>query len=134
MRLSSVFASVMSVLLLMGCTTVQTRATAEATVVKADFETSFQAAMNAAMSAGFTIAAADKTTGLINGTRGANQMFAQHNPAINISVQRRQAGIVIVIGSSIGGQMFDYGVTRETVEDFCAALQKQIQVSSCAPA
>jgi hypothetical protein len=114
-----------------GCTTVQSRTTGVAQLNNVDLDEAFAAATNAAVTAGLTIVGVEKDAGLINATRGANSLLTYQNPLINIFVQKVGDGAQIRIASTVGGQLLDYGTTKKTIEDFCAALKSAPSVTSC---
>lgn len=112
-----------SLLLITGCaTTLQTRASGIATT-QLNAENAFALAKNSALDAGFTIMTADKDSGLIIATRGANALLAWQNPVINRSTCERGSGSEIRIASTVGAQRIDYGVTKATIDDFCNAMR-----------
>jgi hypothetical protein len=113
------------------CTTVQSRSSASANLDGVGYDEAFRTATQAAMDAGFTIGTADKDTGLITATRGANSLLTFQNPIINITVLDDGNGAAISIASTVGGQMVDYGTTASTIDDFCAALRTREPTANC---
>lgn len=118
-------------LCLVGCTTVQSRTTGFAQLADTDYDTAFKAATSAAVAAGFTIASADKESGLITAKRGGNAFLTYQDPAINIVVQENKGHALIQAASTVGGQLIDYGTTESTIEDFCAALRQSLPAAQC---
>jgi len=119
------------VLSLTACTTIQTRATSTAHLAGMDSDTAYNAAMHAAVSAGFTILATNKDSGFIIATRARNPFLTHQNPVINIGIIELNGEIQLNITSTVGGQVVDYGTTQDTVDDFCNALHNLLPEASC---
>ena len=115
-----------------GCMTVQARSSATADFPAADQQQALKIAIQAAMGAGFTIGSSNMNSGMIVATRGANSMLTWSNPTINILTTWRDGMATLTLASTVGGQMVDYGTTKATMTDFCAALLKIEPKATCA--
>jgi hypothetical protein len=104
---------------------------ATASVPNGDGAAVYNAAMQAALSAGFTITNTDQESGFIVATRGANPLLSYNDPVININVIELEDEVSLTVSSTISGQVVDYGTTKSTIEDFCAALSLSLPESSC---
>lgn len=118
-------------IVLSACTSLQTRSTATANLPGKNKPQAFDIAMHAAMASGLTVISASKETGLINATRGANPLLTWQNPAINILVTSEKTSSRITLGSTVGGQLIDYGTTSDTLDDFCNAILGAERTASC---
>jgi len=114
-----------------GCTTIQSKTGGSAFIEGASANKAYNSSMKAASLSGMTIINTDRESGLITATKGANRFLTYSNPTINIIVSDFKDGASVVVSSVVGGQMFDYGVTANTVRDFCASLNQISPGANC---
>ncbi len=86
----------------------------------------FSIVMMTATESNLTLIDVNKSSGFILATMPRNPLLTWQSPAVNITVIQVDNKIQVNVQATIGGQMVDYGTTKNIIEDFCNKLQKNL--------
>jgi len=99
-----------------GCSTpLQKQSSGKIHIPDKNYEKVYSDVMQAAVDSGFVISSSDKDNGLILATIGANPLLTNSQPIINIFLKKATTGIDVSVKSTIRGQLYDYGISKNNV-------------------
>lgn len=115
------------IILVIGCaTTLMVNSKGIVSVTNKTFDEVFSIVLLTATESNLTLIDVNKSSGFILATKPKNPFLTWESPSVNITVIQIENKIQINVQATIGGQMVDYGTTKNIVIDFCNKLQKNL--------
>ena len=113
------------------CASAQKQTSANAMVSTGSYEEVFTSVLSSVVDAGLVVQEVDEESGFILAEGSGNRALTWEDPLINIYLSKKNAGVNVLIKSTVHGQKYDYGTSKKTVESFCSALEKTYPKTKC---
>jgi len=119
------------VLAVVSCASAQKQTSANAIVSTGSYEEVFDSVLRVVRDAGLVVLEIDKENGFILAEGTSVRSLTWEDPTINIFLSKKDTGVEISITSTVHGQIYDYGTSKNTIESFCASLEKTYPKAMC---
>ena len=126
-----IFVSIALLMFSVSCASPQKQTSANVIVSTGSYEDVFASVLRIVVDAGLVIEEIDKENGFILAEGSSTRGLTWEDPKINIILTKKDTGVEILIKSTVHGQLYDYGTSKNAVESFCSSLEKTYPKAMC---